>query len=196
MVSSLLTFLLLLSVPPVPGSAGIALPDRSEDRQSLSPEERLEERLAALHEATETEQALQIADEVLSIWRQQGGATATLLMDRGLAAESADDLDTAATQYFHLRELEPDYAEGWIASARLAMREGEWPFALDALGKALELEPRRFDAYAFLGRTLEQANEFPAALEAYESALEIFPLMPSARQGKARIEQQQAGRAL
>ena len=150
-----------------------------ETRPSLSPDERLDERMAALQDADSEEDALLIADEILSLWRQQGGATAELLLDRGLAAESADDLETAERQYFHLRTLEPDFAEGWIASARLAMREGDWPFALEALSRAIEIEPRRFDAYAFLGRTLE-----------------LFPLMPAARSGKARIERQMAGRAL
>lgn len=191
MISVLLS-LALATVPP----AISTLPDTQDARPSLSPSERLDERLEALQAAETEADALLVADEVLSLWRQQGGATAELLLDRGLAAESAEDLTTATQQYFHLRTLEPEFAEGWIASARLAMREGDWPFAMQALSTAIELEPRRFDAYTFLGRTLEQANESPAALSAYERALELFPLMPSARSGKARIERQMAGRAL
>jgi len=95
-----------------------------------------------------------------------------------------------------LRNLEPDFAEGWIASAQLAMSDGDWDFALDALTRAVALEPRRFDAYALLGRTLEQASEPEAALAAYEEALRVHPWHPQARQARARLEDQLAGRAL
>jgi len=184
---------LALAVPP-----GITLnPDEEpEARASMTLEERLDERLAALAEASSETEGETIADEVRSIWRQSGGATASLLLDRAERALAERDLETAERAYTHLRNLEPDFAEGWIASARLAISGGDWDFALDALTRAVALEPRRFDAYALLGRALERASEPAAALTAYEEALRVHPWHPQARQARARLENQLAGRAL
>jgi len=188
-----LGMVLALAVPP-----GITLnPDEEpEARASMTLEERLDERLAALAEASSETEGETIADEVRSIWRQSGGATASLLLDRAERALAERDLETAERAYTHLRNLEPDFAEGWIASARLAISGGDWDFALDALTRAVALEPRRFDAYALLGRALERASEPAAALTAYEEALRVHPWHPQARQARARLENQLAGRAL
>lgn len=188
-----LAMVLALAVPP-----GITLnpEDEPEARASMTLEERLDERLAALAEASSETEGETIADEVRSIWRQSGGATASLLLDRAERALAERDMETAERAYAHLRNLEPDFAEGWIASARLAISGGDWDFALDALTRAVALEPRRFDAYALLGRALERASEPAAALTAYEEALRVHPWHPQARQARVRLENQLAGRAL
>ncbi|GGG90688.1 MAG TPA: hypothetical protein DF715_02290 [Oceanicaulis sp.] len=185
--------LALAAVPP-----GITLTPEGQDdtRTSMTLEERLDERLAALAAASSESEGEAIADEVRSIWRQSGGATASLLLDRAEQAIAERDTAAAERAYAHMRILEPDFAEGWVASARLAMAGGDWDFALDALTQAVSLEPRRFDAYALLGRTLEQASEPAAALLAYEEALRVHPWHPQARQARARLENQLAGRAL
>ncbi|MFC4725594.1 tetratricopeptide repeat protein [Glycocaulis abyssi] len=193
MIACLTCLLLALAVPP-----GISVtPERpDEERAVLTLEQRLDERLAALAEAASESQGEAIADEVRSIWRQSGGATASLLLDRAEQAIAERDLETAERAYAHLRILEPDFAEGWMAAGQLAMARGDWSFALDALTQAVNLEPRRFDAYALLGRTLERASEPAAALIAYEEALRVHPWHPQARQARARLENQLAGRAL
>ncbi|KPP81266.1 MAG: TPR repeat domain protein [Oceanicaulis sp. HLUCCA04] len=198
MIASITSFwlalVLALAVPP-----GITLnpeEDEAEAGAYMTLEERLDERLAALAGASSESEGETIADEVRSIWRQSGGATASLLLDRAERGLAERDTDTAERAYTHLRNLEPDFAEGWIASAQLAMSDGDWDFALDALTRAVALEPRRFDAYALLGRTLEQASEPEAALAAYEEALRVHPWHPQARQARARLEDQLAGRAL
>lgn len=184
---------LALAVPP-----GITLhPElEPERRASMTLEERLDERLAALASAASQTEGETIADEVRSIWRQAGGATASLLIERADQALAERDRETAERAYAHLRILEPEYAEGWVAAAQLAIARGDWDFALDALTRAVELEPRRFDAYALLGRTLERASEPAAALAAYEEALRVHPWHAQARQARARLENQLAGRAL
>lgn len=160
------------------------------------PEARLDRRLEELREAPTEDAASLIAGEIRSMWRQQAGPTADLLLARGAEAREAGDLDTAARQYTHLRRLEPDFAEGWLASAEIAAAQGDWPFALEAVERAIALEPRRFDAYALLGRALEEAEAWQAALAAYGQALAFYPLMQAARTGKARVERQLSGRAL
>ncbi|MCC5981742.1 MAG: tetratricopeptide repeat protein [Oceanicaulis sp.] len=186
--------LVLAMIPP-----GIDLIPRGEEEESTRPvsiEERLEQRLADLAEAPSEQAGEAIAEEVRSLWRQSGGATAQLLLDRAERALAENDRDTAERQYAHLRRLEPEFAEGWFASAQLAIARGQWDFALDALTETVSLEPRRFDAYALLGRALERASEPRAALAAYEEALRVHPWHAQARQARARLEDQLAGRAL
>lgn len=186
--------LVLAMIPP-----GIDLIPRGEEEESARPvsiEERLERRLADLAEAATETQGEAIAEEVRSLWRQSGGATAQLLLDRAERALAENDRATAERQYAHLRRLEPEFAEGWFASAQLAIARGQWDFALDALTETVSLEPRRFDAYALLGRALERASEPRAALAAYEEALRVHPWHAQARQARARLEDQLAGRAL
>jgi tetratricopeptide (TPR) repeat protein len=189
-----LAALLIQDAPDIvlPGAA-VSEP---ESRVHLSLEERLDERLAALLVAeTEADSDL-IADEIRSLWRQAAGPTADLLLQRAATALTAGDRATADRAYTHLRLLEPDYAEGWVASAELAARQGDWSFALEALDTAVTLEPRRFDAWALLGQALERAGANEAALEAYDEALALHPLHPAAGRGQARLRRELAGRAL
>lgn len=183
---------------PLPGTerAGPDIDLIEEPRTRERPEARLDRRLDDLREAPSEDAAALIAGEIRSMWRQQAGPTADLLLSRGTDARAMGDLDTAARQYTHLRRLEPDFAEGWLATAEIAAAQGDWPFALEAVERAIALEPRRFDAYALLGRALEEAEAWQAAMAAYDQALAFYPLMPQARAGKARVERQLTGRAL
>lgn len=184
--------LFLAATPP----AALTLDPAQAERVRLAPEERLLERLAALAASDTPAEADLIADEVRSLWRQQAGPTADLLLQRAGEALEAGDAATAGRAYDHLRLLEPEFAEGWIASAELAAAQSDWEFALEALDRAVTLDPYRFDAWAMLGRALEQAGARQAALEAYQEALGVHPHHPSAGPAVARLERELAGRAL
>lgn len=184
---------LALGAPPLElDLAASALAVRA--HQSL--DERLSERLDALATATDEDAAAELASEVRSLWRQQAGPTADLLLQRGAEAREIGDLGTAWRSYDHLRTLEPDYAEGWIVSAELAIEDSDWDFALQALNEAVTRDARRYDAWALLGRALEQAQAREAAMEAYREALSLYPLHPAAGPALARLERELAGRAL
>lgn len=171
-------------------------PDAEPPRAYQSASERLEEKLDELLTAPGEEAAAEIASQVRSLWRQQAGPTADLLLQRGAEAREAGDQTTAWRSYDHLRTLEPDYAEGWVVSAELAIEETDWDFALEALNQAVTLDARRYDAWALLGRALEQAQAREAAMEAYREALSLYPLHPAAGPALARLERELAGRAL
>ncbi|WP_273144883.1 hypothetical protein [Oceanicaulis alexandrii] len=171
-------------------------PDADAPRVYQSASERLEEKLDELLTAPDEEAAAEIASQVRSLWRQQAGPTADLLLQRGAEAREAGDQTTAWRSYDHLRTLEPDYAEGWVVSAELAIEETDWDFALEALNQAVTLDARRYDAWALLGRALEQAQAREAAMEAYREALALYPLHPAAGPALARLERELAGRAL
>lgn len=182
------------------GTPAITLPcaevSEPQSRAYLNLEERLDERLAALAAAETPASADLIADEIRSLWRQAAGPTADLLLQRATTAREAGDDATAERAYAHLRILEPDYAEGWMASAELAIEDGDWTFALEALDTVVTLDARRFDAWALLGQALERADANQAALDAYEEALALHPHHAAAGRGKTRLERDLAGRAL
>ena len=182
----------LALIPPL----GLQSPNaRGEaDHQSLN--ERLLDKVTALAASASESDAQALASEVRSLWRQQAGAMADLLLERGAEARARGDMRTAWIAYDHLRTLEPDYAEGWIVSAELAVEDADWRFALDALNQAVSLDENRFDAWAMLGRTLEQADAREAAIEAYREAVALHPYHPVAGPALARLERELAGRAL
>lgn len=193
-MSVLAALLLAAAQPPVidlPGGApqGDAAPYQA-------PAARLEARLARLAAADTEARAEELAGEVRSLWRQQAGPAADLLLQRAETALEAGDSGTAERAYYHLRLLEPDYAQGWVASAELAAQRSEWNFALEALNTAVSLDADRFDAWALLGRALENADAREAALEAYEEALARHPFHPVARPAAARLQRDLTGRAL
>ncbi len=184
----------LVQEQPVISLPGVAA--EPESRAYLSPAERLDDRLAALQAADSPATADLIADEIRSLWRQEAGPTADLLLQRAAQAREIGDDATADRAYAHLRILEPEFAEGWMASAELAIQDGDWGFALEALDTVVTLDARRFDAWALLGAALERAGASEAALDAYEEALALHPHHAAAGRGQARLERELAGRAL
>ncbi len=195
LIPMLITLFLTLALSAPPLELDLAA-SASVERPHQSLQERLSERLDALMTAETEEAAAELASEVRSLWRQQAGPTADLLLQRGAEARAIGDFNTAWRSYDHLRTLEPDYAEGWVVSAELAIEETDWTFALEALNQAVTLDAQRYDAWALLGRALEQAQAREAAMEAYREALSLYPLHPAAGPALARLERELAGRAL
>lgn len=189
-----------LPIPPTEGAINLSPSDpmepAAEVRSYATPNERLDSRLAELATEADEERAAILASEVASLWRQEAGPTADLLLRRARDALERSDEATAERAYFHLRALEPEFAEGWIATARLAMAQTDWSFALQALNTAVSLEPRRFDGWVMLGQTLERADRPEAALQAYGEALALYPKHPQAGPASTRLERELAGRAL
>lgn len=197
MILVLALTLLISAQPPV-----ITLPEADSAQASLTNEpsqsldERLASRLADLLAESDASRAEEIASDVRSIWRQQAGPTADLLLSRAMDAMVSGDMRTAGKAYSHLRLLEPEYAEGWVASAEYAAQQSDWAFVLEALNTAVTLDPNRFDAWTMLGAALERADAREAALEAYSEALALHPHHPLAGPAHARLEDALAGRAL
>lgn len=194
----MLVFSLLIALQATPADTVDLTGSEPQEVQTGAPalDDRLLERVTALAAAPDETTAETIAAEVRSLWRQQAGPTADLLLQRGAEARARGDLTTAWQAYDHLRGLEPDYAEGWIVSAQLAASEEDWRFALEALNQAVTLDALRFDAWALLGQALEQAQAREAAQEAYREAVALYPYHPQAGPALARLDRELAGRAL
>lgn len=182
--------------PAADSESPIALDPVAPAVEFQTPEVRLAERLDALAEAESATAARPLVDEIIALWAHSGSDTIALLMDRGLVAEAAGEHEIAARMYDHVNQLAPEFAEGWLASGRVAAALEDWGYALETLNTALTIEPRRFDAYMTLGRVLERAEAAEAALDAYSEALEIYPVYAPALEAKERLETALAGRAL
>jgi tetratricopeptide (TPR) repeat protein len=191
-VMTLIAMLGALALQDAP-TADVAVAPQTEFR---TPQQRLSERLDALAAAETPRDAAPLIDEIHALWSHSGSDTIALLMDRGAAAEAAGNDDIAARMYDHVTQLQPDFAEGWLAAGRVAAGFEDWAYALETLNTALTLEPRRYDAYLTLGRVLERAEAWEAALDAYEAALAIYPAHEAARSARDRLNDALAGRAL
>lgn len=140
-----------------------------------------------LKDAPSESEANDRAMDIWASWMESGSATVDIAMERGQAAQSTGDVDTARALYDRVILIKPDYAEAWNRRAGMFLTEENYPEALRDLNETLKLEPRHFGAWAGLGMLFEAMNAPEEAMEAYDKALEIYPLMPQARQAKARL---------
>ncbi len=167
-----------LKTPP---KGGKDLTVRSEaDRKKM-----LDGLFVELRNALTEDDAKIIAEEIWAVWLQSGSASVDFLLHRGIAAQTAGNKKLARRMYDHVLRLQPDYAEGWVRSGRLAAEEDDLNRAVNDITHALRLEPRHFYALWTLGNLLEQLGREDDAFEVYEQALKIYP---EHKQIKDRVE--------
>jgi tetratricopeptide (TPR) repeat protein len=147
--------------------------------------EKLEVLFKTLKAAPSEEEAKLVAEEVWAVFLQSGSASVDFLLLRGIAAQSEGDGTLARRMYDHVIRLQPEYAEGWARSSRLAIEEDDLNRAVADITQSLMIEPRHFYALWTLGNILEKLGKQDEAFEAYEEAYKIYPLHPEI---KARVE--------
>ena len=149
------------------------------DYSRLSEAEEKSARLDKLFEKLATEedesQAELIAEEVWALWTRSGFASVDLALRRGAEAQNSLDFGLARRMFDNVTTLEPDYAEGWARSGRLALSENNLDRAIADLAKALILEPRHFYALWSLGSVMEKLERYDDALEVYNEAYALYP---------------------
>lgn len=151
------------------------------DYSRLTPEAERAARLEALFERLSTiddpETGNLVAEEIWAIWLDSGSPSVNLLLKRGTAAQKKGDEDLARLMFEKVKELEPDYAEGWSRSGRLAFNERDFGKALVDITQALIYEPRHFYALWTLGNIFEQLGRMDEAFEAYSEAHKLYPAL-------------------
>ena len=110
------------SVPEAP-IPDVEAPDYSRLSSNEERAARLEEMFERLSEAEEADAGNLIAEEIWSIWFNSGSASVNLILRRGASAQSSNRNELARVMFDHVTQLEPDYAEGWARSSRLALEE-------------------------------------------------------------------------
>lgn len=168
------------SIPEAPTpNADADAPDYS--RLSLAEERaiRLNDMFERLAEADNAESGALVAEEIWAVWLNSGSASVNLLLRRGADAQTRNRNKLARVMYDHVTELEPNYAEGWARSSRLALEERDFARAVSEAVRALTLEPRHFYALWTLGNVLERLGRQDDALDAYREANRLYPTLES-----------------
>lgn len=155
------------------------------DYSRLSAEEERAARLDALFirlaEAKDEDQSELIAEEIWAIWLDSGSATINFILRRGTAAQGRGETKLARRMFDQTTVLQPDYAEGWARSARLALQEKDLSRALTETARTLTLEPRHFYALWTMGNVFEQLGRNEEALEAYREANKLHPQLKAVK---------------
>lgn len=146
--------------------------DLTEEAERSARLEGLFERLKAESNA---EDANLIAEEIWAIWLDSGSDTVNFILRRGTAAQKRNEIKLARRMFDNVVTLNPNYAEGWARSSRLALEEKDLSRALSEAAQALIYEPRHFYALWTMGNVFEQLGRQEEALEAYREAHKLYP---------------------
>ena len=158
----------------------------SESEEKSARLDKLFEKLAAEADSEDGEQSELIAEEIWALWTRSGSATIDLALRRGTDAQTKGDIKLARRMFDHVTTLDPDYAEGWARSGRLAIAENNHDRALVELTKALIIEPRQFYALWSMATVMEKLERHDDALEIYNEAHRLYPkLEPVAKRRDA-----------
>jgi tetratricopeptide (TPR) repeat protein len=160
----LVVFLLCLMLPVAGGAAPPKAPPKP-----------LDALFAQLHAAGSPEEAKPLEERILALFQPSGSPSVDLLMTRATAAEAAGDKDTARQLVDAVRDIAPNYAEGWHRRGLLLSGAGDDEGAMLSLQKAIALNPRQFQAMEQLGEMLEDYGDKQGALKMFRHALALDP---------------------
>jgi tetratricopeptide (TPR) repeat protein len=166
------------SIPEAP-TPTVDAPDYSRLSSNEERAARLDDMFARLGDAENADSGHLVAEEIWAVWLNSGSASVNLLLRRGADAQTRNRNRLARVMYDHVTDLEPDYAEGWARSSRLALEERDFARAAGEAIRALTLEPRHFYALWTLGNVLERLGRQDDALEAYREANRLYPTLES-----------------
>lgn len=147
--------------------------------------QKLDELFAKLKTVEDADEANLVAEEIWAIWLRSGSASIDYVLGRGNVAQKAGNTELAVRMYDHVIRLEPEYAEGWIRSGRLALEEKNLSRAAAEITQGLIYEPRHFYGLWTLGNIFEQLGQTDEAFEAYSEALKVYPALKPV---KERVE--------
>lgn len=183
------------SVPEAP-IPNVEAPDYSRLSSDAERAARLDDMFSRLAEAEEADAGNLIAEEIWAVWLSSGSASVDFVMRRGAAAQTRSDNDRARLMFDHVTRLEPNYAEGWARSSRLALEERDFARAASEALRTLTLEPRHFYALWTLGNVLERLGRNSDALEAYREANRLYPSLETVSDRVEALELQLQGGVL
>lgn len=137
-----------------------------------------------------------IADDILALLADSGSPSANLLLARGRKAMEDKNAGQARAHLSALTRLEPDFAEGWNASATQHYIQGDYARAVSDLKQALRVEPRHFGALAGLAIILERTDREASALAAWREVAAIYPGFKGAKAAIERLSPDIEGRKI
>lgn len=163
-------------------------PDYSNLPPEAEKQAKLRDLFTRLEYESDADKANLIAEEIWAIWLNSGSASVDLLLRRGTVADKAEENELARRMFDHVTTINPDYAEGWARSGRLAYEEDDYNRAVVELTESLVIEPRHFFALWTLGNIMEELGREEEALLIYTQAHKLYPAMPTIKQRKEYLE--------
>ncbi len=165
-------------------------------RSEASRQEMLKELFANLKVAPDAESGNMVAEEIWAVFLQSGSASIDFALLRGIAAQTQGDQKLARRMFDHVTRLQPEFAEGWSRSGRLAIEEGDVNRAVSDISQSLTLEPRHFYSLWMLGNILEKLGKQDNAYEAYTEAFKLYPEHKEIKERMERLKEIALGKAL
>jgi len=174
--------------------------DERKDYSHLPPkaekQARLDDLFIKLKNESDADTANLVAEEIWAHWLNSGSASGDLLIRRATSAASNGDKELARRLYDQILVIEPDYAEAWARSGRLALDNGDYNRAVVEVTQALVIEPRHFYALWTLGNILESLERQDEALAVYIEAHKLYPALEIVKDRKEYLESQLEGEIL
>ncbi|PWT73559.1 MAG: PEP-CTERM system TPR-repeat protein PrsT [Proteobacteria bacterium] len=84
--------------------------------------------------------------------------------------------------------LQPDFPDGMLTQARIALAEGDAAAAGALISRALQLEPKNMEGWSLRGTLQRQSGQVELARASYRKAIEINPHSVAARLDLASLE--------
>jgi tetratricopeptide (TPR) repeat protein len=136
-------------------------------------------RLPALFERLRTtanpDDAAAAEQQIWQIWIESEDRSVTQLMQRGVAAMSQGQPETALRSFDSIIEQAPEFAEAWNKRATVLYLLGRFEDSIHDIQETLRLEPRHFGALSGLALIYDAIDQPRAALRSLEAALKINP---------------------
>jgi len=178
------------SDPNRAGSAGekpTVAPSRTETLQKL---------YADLANAKDPAAAEPIVRAIQELWVQSDSPTATLLLQRALAAAQEKNYEQALRFLDYLTGLYPDWAEGFNRRAYLYVVRLDYARALGDLRRVLALDPGNFRALEGLVQVLRTMGQDKAALDVVRELIKAHPNSPGAQEALKELERAVDGQGI
>lgn len=137
--------------------------------------------LAQVQVAPDEGSARRISDQLWQLWGKAPDQHAQDMLDRGLAAHSALDFDSAIKAFDELIVYCPDYAEGYNQRAFVNFIRQDYEAALVDLDRAIERSPKHVAAISGKALTLMGLGRVDEAQDVLRIALSMNPWIPERR---------------
>lgn len=151
---------------------------------------RLPELFEQLASATATAQAMAVEQQIWRLWLEVEEGAPRDLLEAGMTAMSAGEIDAAIGEFDSLVAVAPTFAEGWNKRATALYLAQRYPESVRDIQRTLELEPRHFGALSGMGLVFLRQGDLGGALRAFEAVLKVHPLSPSARQNVEHLRRE------
>jgi len=103
---------------------------------------------------------------------------------QGLREIEREDFDAAMEEFQRARDLDPEFAGGYVGIALVWAEKGDFKRALDNVNKAIDLDDKYVDAYIAKGRILTEQRKgddwLKKAIKQYKKAIKIDPTCSAA----------------